>query len=68
MSILHIKSFENHGDEGFLANTDAGTDFLKVDFDTGELAYWALIRDLEFYCEPGLDFDCSFGCVFWVQH
>ena len=74
MSILHIESFENLGDEGLLAKTDASagagavTVFLAVDFDAEELVYWAEIGDLVFFREPGLDFDGSFGSVFWVQH
>jgi len=74
VSILHIESFEHRGDEGLLAKTDrgagagAGTVFLAVDFDAEELAGRAEIGDLLFFREPGLDFDCSFGSVFWVQH
>ena len=63
MSILHIESFENHGDEGLLAKTDAGdgagagagTVFLAVDFDAEELACRSEIRDLVFFRDPGLD-------------
>jgi len=74
VSILHIESFENRGDEGLLAKTDrgagavAGTVFLAVDFDAEELACWAEIGDLLFFGEPGLDLDRSFGSVFRVQH
>jgi len=72
MSILHIESFENHGDEGLLAKTDhgagAGTVFLAVDFDAEESVCWAEIADLVFFREPGLDFDHSFGSVFRVQY
>ena len=68
MSILHIESFENRCDEGVLAKTDAGTMFLAVDFDAEELACRAEIGDLVLFQEPGLNFDCSFGSVFWVQH
>ena len=59
MSILHIESFENHGDEGFLAKTDAGdgasTVFLAVDVHAEELACRSEIRDLVFFREPGFD-------------
>ena len=74
MSILHIESFENRGDEGLLAMTDcgagasAGTVFLAVDFDANELACGAEIGDLRFLREHCLDFDRSFVSVFWVQH
>ena len=76
MSILHIESLENRGDEGLLAKTDAGdgagagagTIFLSVVFDTKELACWAEIRNLVLFREPGLDFNRSFGSVFWVHH
>jgi len=74
VSILHIESFENRGDEGLLAKTDrgagagAGTVFLVVAFDAEELACQAEIGDLVFFRKPGLDFDRSFGSVFWVQH
>jgi len=74
VSILHIESFENSGEEGLLAKTDRGasaggsTVFLVVDFDAKELACRAEIRDLVFFREPGLDFDRSFGSIFWVQH
>jgi len=68
MSILHVKPFENHGDEGLLAKTDASTIFLAVDFDAEELAFRAEIGDLVLFREPGLNFDRSFGRVFRVQH
>jgi len=72
VSILDIESFENHGDEGLLAKNDAGdgagTVFLAVDFDAEELVCCSEIRDLVFFREPGLDFNRSFGSVFWVQH
>jgi len=70
MSILHIESFENRGDEGLLAKTDAGasTVFLVVDFDVEELACRPEIRNLVFFRKPGLDFDRCFGSVCWVQH
>jgi len=72
VSILHIESFENCGDQGLLAKTDhgagAGTVFLAVDFDAQELACRAEIGDLVFFREPSLDFDRSFGSVFRVQH
>jgi len=76
VSILHIESFENRGDEGLLAKTDAGdgagagagTVFLAVHFDAEELACRAEIRDLVFFQDPHLDFNRSFGSVFWVQH
>jgi hypothetical protein len=72
MSILHIESFENRGDEGLLAKTDrgagAGAVFLAVDFDAEELACRAEIGDLVFFREPGLDFDRSVGSVFlWAN-
>jgi len=74
VSILHIESFENHGDDGLLAKTDAGagagagTVFLTVDCDAEELACRSEIRDLVFFRKPGLDFNRSFGSVFRVQH
>jgi len=68
VSILHIESFENCGDEGLLGTTDASTVFLNVDFDTKELACRAEIGDLVLFREPGLNFDCDFGSIFWVQH
>ena len=72
MSILHIQLFENHGDEGRLARTDAsagaGTVYLTGDFDDEELAWWAKIGDLAFVQEPGLDFNRSLVSVFRVQH
>ena len=51
MSIVHIETYENRGDEGHLARTaagagaSAGTVFLAVDFDLKELACRAEIRD-----------------------
>jgi len=74
VGILHIESFENHGDEGLLGKTAAGagagggTVFLAVDFDAEEFACRTEIRDLVFFREPRLDFNRSFGSVFWVQH
>jgi len=67
VSILHIESFENCGEKGLLAQTDAGTVFLAVDFDAEELACRAEIRDPEFFQEPGLDLDRSVGSIFRVQ-
>jgi len=49
MSILHIELFENHGDEGLLTKTDAGTVFLAVDFDDKEFVCWTEIGDLAFF-------------------
>jgi len=70
VSILHIESFENRGDEGLLAKTvgGAGSVVLAVNFDAEELACRAEIGDLVFFREPGLNFDRSFGSVLWVQH
>ena len=68
MSILDVEPFENCGDESLLARTDAGTVFLAVDFNAEELAFRAEIGDLVLFQEPGLNFDLSFGSVFWVQH
>jgi len=72
MSILHIESLENRGDEGLLAKSDrcavAGTVFLAVDVDAGKLACRSEIGALVFFQEPGLDFDRSFGSVFSVRH
>jgi len=68
MRILHVESFENRGDKGLLAKTDAGTVFLIVDFDAMGLACRAAIGNLVPFREPGLNFDLSFGSTFWVQH
>jgi len=68
VSIRHVESFENRGDEGLLAKTDAGTVFLMVNFNAEELASRAKIGDLVLFREPGLNFNRSFVTVFWVQH
>jgi hypothetical protein len=72
VSVLRIESFEKCGDERPPAKTDAGagaaTSFVEVDFDAEELAFRAEIRDVVFFRESGLDFDRSFGNVFWVSH
>jgi hypothetical protein len=74
VSIVHIKLFENRGDEGVLAKTDAGasagarTLLLAVDTDAKDLACRATIRDVVSFREPGLDFNHSFWSVFWVQY
>jgi hypothetical protein len=76
VSILHIESFENHGDEGLLAMTDcvagagagAITVFRVMDFDAEELSCQADIGDVVFFREPGLDFDRSYGGIFRLQH
>ena len=51
MSILHVESFENRGDEGPLAKTDAGAGsvFLAVVFDAEELVCQAKIGDHVFF-------------------
>ena len=38
MSILHVESFENCGDEGLLGKTDAGNMVLMADIQAEELA------------------------------
>jgi len=67
VSILHVELFENHGDATLLAKTDAGTVFLTVDFDAEELPCRPELGDCVNIREPGLNFNCSFGCVLWVQ-
>jgi hypothetical protein len=37
MSILHVESLENRGDEGLLAKTDASAVFIAVNLDAEEL-------------------------------
>ena len=68
MNILHIKSFENPGDEGRLAKTDAGAGavFLALDFDAKKLPRKAEIGDVVFFRKPGLDLDRSFDSIFRV--
>jgi len=72
MSMLHIALWKNFGCEHHLAKSDAGastcTIYLTVDFDAKKLACQAAIGDLEFFCELGLHFDLSGGCIFHVQH
>jgi len=68
VSILHVEIFENRGDEGLLATTDAGTIFLAVDSNAEQLACRAEIGDFELSQEPGLNFDPSFGSILWVQN
>jgi hypothetical protein len=74
MSILHIESFENCGDEGLLAKTDRGAGarddivFLAVAFDAEALACQAKFGDHVFFREPGLDLDCSSGSVIRLQY
>jgi len=70
VSILHVELFENRGDEGLLAKTDASASsvFLGLDFDAKDLGCRGEIGDLVFFQEPGLSFDHSFGSVLWVHH
>ena len=67
MSIRHVESFENLGDERSLAKTVASTVFLTVDLDTEKLACQAVIGDIVHFGEPGLNFDYRVGSVFWVE-
>jgi len=57
MSILHDELFENRSDYGHLANTDAGTVYLLVDYDAEELACRANIGFLLHFRDPCLNFD-----------
>ena len=66
MSILNVEPFENGGDESVLAKTDAGTVIVAVVFDAEKLACRAEIGNLVLFREPGLNFNHSFGSVFWV--
>jgi hypothetical protein len=59
MSILHVESLENCGDEGLLAKTDAV--IIAVDLDAEELPCWTEVRDLVFFRELRLDLDRCFG-------
>jgi len=70
VSILHVEPFENRGGESLLATTDAGAGavLFAVDINGEELACRAEIGDCILSREPGLNFDRSFDCVFWVQH
>jgi len=74
VSILHIESFGNRGDEGLLANTDCGTGggacpmSLAVDFDAEELEGRAKIGDYVLFRDPGLDLNRRFGRVCRKQH
>jgi len=49
MSILHVESIENCGDEGLLAKTDAF--IMAVDIDAEELLCWTGVHDLESFRE-----------------
>jgi hypothetical protein len=68
ISILHVEPFENRGDEGLLGKTDAGTVCNEVNVYAEEWGFRAEIGDLALFGQPGLNFDCSFGSVLWVQH
>lgn len=68
MQIMYIESFENHGDEGLLAEPDVANIALAVDFNAHELASLAVIGTLVFFTEPGVTFDWVFGNLVWVQH
>jgi len=59
MSMLHVESLENRGDEGLLAKTDAV--IIAVDLDAEELPCWTEVRDLVFLRELRLDLDRCFG-------
>ena len=59
MSILHVESLENRGDEGLLAMTDAV--IIAVDLNAEELPCSTEIRNLVFFRELRLDLDLCFG-------
>jgi len=61
MSILHVESLEDCGDEGLLAKTDASAVFIAVDLDAEELPCCTAVRDLVFLRELRLDLDRCFG-------
>ena len=59
MSIFHVESLENRGDEGLVAKTDAV--IIAVDLDAEELTCWIEVRDLLFFGELRFDRNCCFG-------
>jgi len=68
VSIPHVESSENSGDEGLLAKTDAGTMLLTVALNAEKLVCRAVMGHLVLLPEPGLNSDRSIGMVFRVQH
>jgi len=59
MSIWHVESLENGGDEGHLAKTDAV--IIAVDLDAEELPCWTEVCHLVFFRELPLDLNRCFG-------
>jgi len=59
MSILHVESLENRGDEGLLAKTNAV--IVVVDLDAGEVPCWTMVRDLVFFGKLRFDLDRCVG-------
>ena len=63
MSILHVESFEDCGNEGLLPKTDADMVFLTVDINDKELACQAKTGDLVQFQEPAHNFHRSCGSI-----
>jgi len=61
MSIMHVALFENCGDEGILAKTDASAIFIAVDLDAEELPLWTEVCGQRFHRQRRLDLDCCVG-------
>jgi len=70
MSIMHVESLENRGDEGDLAKADASAVFITVYLDAEELLCWTEVGDHVFLRDLPLDLVRCFGGRLrtWIHH
>lgn len=68
MSILHIESFQNSGDEGHLCEIDACTIFPIVNFEAKDLMCRAKIGEVQCCKEPRHNIDHSCRIIFSVHY
>jgi hypothetical protein len=67
VSILPVELFDNQGDDGILANTDAGKVFIGMDVNPEDLGWPGKICKRLQCRDPGLNFDRSFSSVLLIQ-